>query len=75
MILPERVVLLQTSRVLDLHHLPRFFHGAIPGQLALRLGPGLFGTMPTRQGVARLDVAGDLGGDTQADAAAPHLGK
>src|SRR6266404_4930415 len=73
--MPKRLELLQSRRVLDLQHFAELLHRAIPGQLALRLSPCLFRTMPSRQRIARLDVASDLRCDTETDAAAPHFRK
>ena len=63
----------QSGGIFDLDHLSCFLHCPVPGQLALRLRPGLFGAVPARQRIAWLDVARDLRGHAEADAAAPHL--
>jgi hypothetical protein len=36
-------------------------------------GPGLFGRVPTGQGVRRFDVTGDLRGDTKPNTTTPHF--
>src|SRR6185503_897975 len=59
--------------ITDLDHFTRLFHGAIPGQLSLRLRPGLGGAVPSRQSVLGLHIAGDLGRHTEADPATPHF--
>ena len=63
----------QCFRICDLHQLTSFLHGAVPGQLPLRLGPSLFRRIPTLKIIARLDVTGDLGGDTDANPPTPHI--
>src|SRR4051812_24585058 len=52
-----------------------FLHRAIPGELTLRLRPGLFGRVPARQAVGGFNKTSDLGTDTQTDIRAAHFGK
>ena len=53
----------------------RRLHLPIPRKLALRLGPRLLGTREAGQAAKIRDVARELGGDTQTDAAAAHFRK
>ena len=70
---PLGQVRLQLAKVGDLRHLTPALHLAVPGELALRLCPGLFRRMPAGQRVAALGIAGDLRCDAQADVATAHL--
>ena len=66
----------QTRRVPDLHHLTGLFHGAVPGQLSLRLRPGLFLRTPAEHGTVGVVLdPGDQCGDTQADSSSTHFGE
>lgn len=57
----------------ELDEFARLFHGAVPGELTLGLGPGLFWRLPAGELTEAGGVAGDLGGYAEADAAATHL--
>src|SRR5580765_5905887 len=70
---PQRDVGIEVADSRDGGHLASLFHRPIPGELTLRLGPGLLRAVPAGQRVAGLDIAGYLGRDAQADLAAAHL--
>ncbi|MFT5121419.1 MAG: hypothetical protein ACI9TH_000161 [Kiritimatiellia bacterium] len=57
----------------DLRQLALLLHEAIPRQLPLRLGPGLFWRMPAAQRVPRLDVTTDQGRYAEAHTAFAHF--
>src|SRR6185436_17642317 len=64
---------IQFRTVANLNHFSYFFHGPIPRQLSLRLGPGLNWRIPPRQSVEIGRMSADLRGDTQPNSAAAHL--
>ena len=75
-VLQKVEMILQTRRVPDLHHLTALFHGAVPGQLSLRLRPGLFLRTPAEHGTVGVVLdPGDQCGDTQADSSSTHFGE
>lgn len=57
----------------ELDQLADLLHSAVPGKLALGLGPGLFGRLPAGEFAEAGGVAGDLSCDAEANAAATHL--
>ena len=57
----------------ELDELAGLLHGAVPGELTLSLGPGLFGRLPAGEFAEAGGVAGDLSCDAEANAAATHL--
>ena len=65
---------LQTFGILDLRHLARFLHRAIPGKLPLRLRPGLLLRAPPKHRAVSIVLdARDLRRDAQPDPATSHL--
>jgi len=72
---PEVDVAVEALPVGDGDHLASFFHRAVPGELALSLGPGDFGAVPAGQGVVGGHVAGDLRGHAEADLPSAHVGE
>ena len=71
--IPTREVLLELGEVPDLAHLPAQFHLAVPGQLSLRVGPGLLLAGPPIHAAEIRDVAGQLSGHAKAHPAPAHL--
>ena len=71
---PHLQVSLQPFGILDLRHLPRFLHRAIPGKLPLRLRPRLLlGAPPKDRAVSIVRDARNLRRDAQPDPAASHF--
>ena len=59
----------------DLLELSVFFHGAIPAELGLGLGVGLFGRVPAGAGIPGLNASSNLGGDAKTDVSSAHGGE
>ena len=70
---PELDVAVEFGAGADRGHFPGIFHRAIPGQLALGLGPRLGGRIPAREAMEVRGVAANLGGDADTNATATHL--
>ena len=70
---PVFEVTLQRGRIGDVRHLAGFFHGVVPRELALRLGPGLLLGMPAGDRAPPLHMARDHRRHAHPHAPAPHL--
>ena len=71
---PALQMRLQTCDILDLHHLPRFLHRPIPGELPLRLRPCLFRRTPAQHRAVRLVLhSRDQRRDTKTNSAPAHF--
>ena len=68
-------MLVQLGAVPNLHHFAGFFHGSVPGQLPLRLGPRLLRRIPAGQFVEIWRVAANLRCHAQTDIPAAHFRK
>ena len=62
-VLPASGMRLHFGPGAELHHFAALFHGAIPGELPLRLRPGLLRAAPAGKIVEARRVARDLRGD------------
>ena len=74
-VVPQSQVPLKRGQISNLGHFTGRFHGSIPGQLRLRMRPGLFGGVPAGQGIVGCNISRNLGSNDQADIAFAQVGQ